>query len=155
VVPVPGVELELPELEPPDDPVEELPELLPLELGLLLLPLELGGLLLLPLELGLVLLLPLAPIEEPELPEVPELPEAPELLDWPAEPPPSEPPPLPQAVSDSAAAATMASAVPRVIFEAFIWGLLGVCECGWRKRENGSPVLPETTLEPGYPLTVV
>jgi hypothetical protein len=124
-----GVELE--ELMPPLEPVE------PDELGELeLLPLEEPAE---PDELGELELLPPAeppaPIEPVLLP--PELPDAPELA-LPDEPPASEPPPLPQAVRDSAAAAMMASAVPRVNLDAFIWELLG-WDCVWRERENGSP----------------
>lgn len=117
-----GVELD--ELMPPVDPAE------PEELGdeLLLEPEELGELELLPVDP--VPDAPPAPIEPVLLPEVPE-------LALPVVPPGSEPP-LPQAVRDSAAAAMMASAVPRVNLDAFIWELLGWV-CVWRERENGSP----------------
>jgi len=131
-----GVELD--ELMPPLEPVE---------------PDELGELELLPDELGeLELLLPEAPpapIEPVLLP--PELPDAPELA-LPDEAPPSEPP-LPQAVSDSAAAAMMASAVPRVNLEAFMLNsLVGSVSGGTRKRQ---PALPEVTLGVTQAPTVV
>jgi hypothetical protein len=137
-VPVLGVELDAPPLLLEPDELGEL-ELLPDE------PEELGE-----LELPPMLepepdepeapdeppLEPPAPIEPVLPPEAPELPELPELA-LPDEPPASEPP-LPQAVRDSAAAAMMASAVPRVNLDAFIWELLG-WDCVWRERENGSP----------------
>ena len=123
-----GVELEPVELEPD-------------ELGdeLLLASDELGELELLPvlepLELGEVEPDLLAPIE-PVLPL--ELPVAPDVVLPDEAPPASEPPPLPQADNDSAAAAMMASAVPRVNLDAFMEELLG-WDCVWRERENGSP----------------
>jgi len=138
-----GVELE--ELMPPLDPVEpdelgEL-ELLPLEEPVE--PDELGEVELLPPEA------PPAPMEPVLLP--PELPDAPELA-LPDEPPPSEPP-LPQAVRDSAAAAMMASAVPRVNLEAFMLNsLVGSVSGGTRKRQ---PALPEVTLGMTQAPTVV
>jgi hypothetical protein len=141
----------------PVAPVEELGvlELEPLE--------ELGELELLPDELGEVELLPMLEPDEPEVPaappEVPPAPIDPVLLpelalpEVPAPPPASEPP-LPQADSDSAAAAMMASAVPRVNFDAFMEGTpwLGLCLGGTRKRQ---PALPETTLGSGKHPTVV
>ncbi|MFL6693842.1 MAG: hypothetical protein ACJ8GO_12880 [Ramlibacter sp.] len=139
-----GVELD--ELMPPLEPVE---------------PDELGELELLPLEepvepdeLGELELLPPAeppaPIEPVLLP--PELPDAPELA-LPDEPPASEPPPLPQAVRDSAAAAMMASAAPRVNLEAFMLNsLVGSVSGGTRKRQ---PALPEVTLGVTQAPTVV
>jgi len=102
---------------------------------------ELGELELLPDELGE--LEPDVPAAPPEVPPAPIdpvlLPELPEvaLPEVPAPPPASEPP-LPQADSDSAAAAMMASAVPRVNFDAFMEELLGWV-CVLEERENGSP----------------
>lgn len=94
-----GDVLELPVALPlgvePDVPVDELP----------VLPDELGDELLLPVEP------PLAPIEPVLLPELPVA----------AEPVPPSPAPLLQAVRVRAAAATKASAAPRVSLEAFIW----------------------------------
>jgi hypothetical protein len=133
-VPVLGVELEPVELEPD-------------ELGdeLLLASDELGELELLPvlepLELGEVELEPDLPA--PMEPVLPALPEAPDEAAPDEEPPASEPPPLPQADNESAAAAMMASAVPRVNLDAFMEELLG-WDCVWRERENGSP----SCLEP-------
>jgi hypothetical protein len=130
-VPVPGVELDAPLLPEPDElgELELLPDE-PDELGELELPPRLEPEPDEPDEPPA----PIEPVLPPELPEVPELPE----LALPDEPPASEPPPLPQAVRDRAAAAMMASAVPRVNLDAFIWELLG-WDCVWRERENGSP----------------
>ncbi|WP_427915378.1 hypothetical protein ACPWT1_10890 [Ramlibacter sp. MMS24-I3-19] len=111
-------EVEEPELEPVPEllgdelelPVEPLPVELPVEpVDEPMLPELLGELLLEP-----PLLPPLAPIEPVLLPELPEA----------AEPVPPSPAPLLQAVRDRAAAATKASAAPRVSLEAFIWDSL-------------------------------
>jgi hypothetical protein len=99
---------ELDELMPPLEPVELGDELLePEELG----EVELELPMLEPLEPGVLELDLPAPIEVP--PELPEL----ALPDSPA--------PLLQAVSEKAAAAIRASAVPRERLVAFIWELLG------------------------------
>jgi len=100
------VELEL--LIPPLEPVELEPELL-------LLGSELDE----PLVPVLPLLVPPAPID-PVLEPLDLLADDPE----PEAPPAVSEPPLLQADSDRAAAAIRASAVPRVIWEAFIWRLL-------------------------------